>query len=766
MAISVDEQGRFRLMVEGSEQVFFFSHDLEGRWSYLSPSIEKVLGYTPAELLGTAYSEIIATGTERDEIDRRTRATLEGKDPSSTYSATVLHKDGRPVVLEVVESSTRRDGGILGVHGFARDISDRALAEAELQVQKTHLEHLFESAPEAVALLDEEHRVIRVNREFARLFGFTSDEVAGLVLDELIVPDRERAEARRITEAAKAGPLVHAECVRRRKDGSELQLRVLATPIRLGTSPTAVYTTFRDVTDQRRATDSLAAAEAHYRRLVESSPYAIFVVDAEGRITELNRAAGELLGEDPASLLGREFADLLAPEERERALDEFREQLDGQVEVRDTEVHIVRSDGELRLIEARSTPIRSGERVIGLHGVARDITEERAREVQLRRAERLSSLATLLSGVAHELNNPLTSIKSFSQLMLLDPRSADDRESLGVIHREADRAAKIVADLRLITRQTYGDDAHRSLHDLNEVVRSVVSLARFSIESDQIEIREDLARDPLPVYGHRGQLEQMVLNLVMNAEQAVREAREERRIIVRTRQSGLGYALAVIDSGPGISPEHLDRIFDPFWTTRTPGEGIGLGLSVVHSIVNDHGGEVRVESEIGRGSAFTVDLPWSTPGISPIIPARIEREVTEPLRILIVDDEAPIRQSLARFLERRGHFVSDAEDGRRALQCLETDEPYDLVVSDLRMPGLCGEQLFRHLENRGDGSERRVVFITGDAANANAERFLQGAGVPVLLKPFALAEVAETLECHAARLADGQVPRETSALTS
>lgn len=437
------------------------------------------------------------------------------------------------------------------------------------------------------------------------------------------------------------------------------------------------------------------------------------------------------------------------------------------------------SVGEIGLVAYAAVPLRTAEgHVLGCLGVvdqqprewtARELevlgdlasavmaeiewrrdAQERARaESHLRRAERLASLGTLLSGVAHELNNPLAAIKSFAQLLLLDERPADDQEALEVIEREAARAAKIVSDLRLVARQARRGGEAREPVQLNDVVRHVLEMRGYTLQTHNVEVRDDLAPDLPPVLADRGELEQAVLHLVLNAEHSLAEHPGERRLTVRTRAGPSGVSLRVVDSGPGIPEEHLDRIFDPFWTTREPGKGTGLGLSMVHGIVAEHGGRIRVESEPGKGASFTIDLP----GAVPPLPGTDAAEEGAPrgLRVLVVDDEPPIRRSLVRYLERRGHRVDEAADGREALVRIGAAEaaPYDVILADLRMPGLSGDRLLAELRARETGVEDRVVFITGDALSDETAAAL--ASVPVIFKPFELEQVARALETRGRR---------------
>jgi CheY-like chemotaxis protein/anti-sigma regulatory factor (Ser/Thr protein kinase) len=258
----------------------------------------------------------------------------------------------------------------------------------------------------------------------------------------------------------------------------------------------------------------------------------------------------------------------------------------------------------------------------------------------------------------------------------------------------------------------------------------------------------------------RSRLEQVVLNLVVNAEQAMVTTATSGTLSVRTRSGPRSVSLCVEDSGPGIPREHQEQIFDAFWTTKAPGEGTGLGLSLVHGIIQDLGGEIRVDSEPGQGACFTIVLPHaglSVAGSAPTL-APTPAAPGRALRVLVVDDEASIRSTLSRYLKRRGHHVEEAAEGEAALQQLarasEQGSRFDVIVSDLRMPGLDGGQLLQQLRADASGMEDRLIFLTGDAANPDAERMLRGAGTPVILKPFDFGRMEALIERVAAGKAD------------
>ena len=504
---------------------------------------------------------------------------------------------------------------------------------------------------------------------------------------------------------------------------------------------------------QRSFVQFIRRSDQRHRLLLETASDMIFTTDLQGRFLSVNRAVQQLTGYKPDHLLGQAFLPFVIPEDRERVAAHFQAAVAGTPQRYD--LGYIHSDGATRWLSCTSSPIEEYGAITGVLAVGRDTTEERQREHQLRQTERLASLGTLVGGVAHELNNPLTGIKCFAEMLLEESASTgDERESLAIIRREADRAAKIVSDLRLVARQTFeGKSSDRALVDLNDVVDHVIRLRKYALETRDIVVRADIADGLATVEGNRAELEQVLVNLVVNAEQALESQTGQKMLIIRTRPSSFGVCLQVVDSGPGIPPEHLGRIFDPFFTTKNPGEGTGLGLSLVHSIVTEHLGTVRADSTIGRGAVFTIELP-SARGIRAVQrPRALPEQAARSLSILVVDDEESIRRSLVRYLERRGHTVQVASSGTEALQRIhETADraAFDVILTDLRMPELGGDQLYRLLRERGDGLERRLVFVTGDSATSGAHEFLDSTGQPVVMKPFALEDIADVVERHAA----------------
>lgn len=589
-----------------------------------------------------------------------------------------------------------------------------------------------------------------------------AEVVWGIPLQELydnpltVLRQIPRSHRGKVRKAISRGHRTEVQCrFVRRSDGAHRWMRIVGVPIRDASGrPYRVAGIVEDITAQRRMAETVRARELHYRRLTSTSRDAIFAVDGKLRITELNGAGEMMLGLEQGASLGREILPLLHPEDRAELEQRARRILDGVEEAGEMEVRLKGAGGRERTLRVTAAPIRDRGIVSGLHGVARDVTEESARDGDLQRARRLASLGTLVGGVAHELNDPLTSIRGLVQLLLEGEVDPDRRDLLEVTFREAERSAALVSDLRRLAQgSTPADAPKKTPVQVNDVVDEVVRLRRAGLEAQGINMKLDLAERLPLIEGDRPQLEQMLLNLVINAEQALREVVDPpRTLILRTRPSRHGVTLSVFDTGPGIAPEQLQRIFEPFWTTRTGARVHGLGLSLVHRIVADHKGEVDVQSEPGGGTLFLVNLP-PLPGKRSESDGMESQDRSSPVgtaapgkRILVVDDEPGVRAVLDRFLTRCGHQVTLAEDGGEALERIEgATEPYDLVLSDLRMPGIDGRNLVRRLKLRRPEYANRVVFVTGDVLAAEVRDPLREPAIPVVQKPFDLDQIRQVV---------------------
>ena len=600
---------------------------------------------------------------------------------------------------------------------------------------------VVEATSHAIVISDLKRHVVYANPAAHGLFGVAAGDLTGCPVDDLLPPESRDEVARRHARAT-AGEPQRYETVVLGAGGERRIVAVSNAPLREGNAVTGSIASLLDVTDERRARDAMAESEARYERLVETASDAIFSVDREGRFTSVNRTVEFAIGKPKAQLIGTHFRDTLFDETVVVAERLFAEMLRGKRGR--AELAYPMPNGEIRYGSITTAPIIENGQVMGAVGIMRDITEARRLADQLLQREKLAAIGQLISGVAHELNNPLAGIMAFAQLLhATAAMSPEQRDAVETIHREVKRAARIVSNLLLFARQR---SPERTGTDLNQVMLDTLEMRRYVLRTQQVEVVTDL--DPMlpTTWADAFQLQQVVLNLLTNAEQALHGYPGVKRIVLATRRHGGRLQLVVSDSGPGIPPEALDQVFNPFFTTKAVGEGTGLGLSISDGIVRQHGGEIRVESRPGAGATFTIELPHV---VAPPEPLK-EQAPGEALRpdgrsFLVVDDEPALRSALSIFLRRCGHAVHTAESGQEALALLDRRR-YDGIFLDVRMPDISGADVYRRLRERDPAQAERVVFSTGDVDAQGTREFLRSSGRPCLPKPFALGSVAEMLE--------------------
>jgi PAS domain S-box-containing protein len=483
-------------------------------------------------------------------------------------------------------------------------------------------------------------------------------------------------------------------------------------------------------------------------RLFEHAVDGIFTVDETGHFTSVNLIMERAMGQRRGDMLGTHCCEMLEASQQVIAKRLFAGTLAGKRQRAELSYRDV--GGRDRIGSITATPIVEHGRVTGALCIVRDVTQERRFADELRQREKLAAVGQLVNGVAHELNNPLAGISAFAQLLEgAGPLTPEQRDAVNTIHMEAKRAAKIVSSLLLFSRQRQPE---RSAVDVNRVLVDTLALRRFVLSTEQIEIVTELDVELPQTWADPFQLQQVLLNLLTNAEHALRGRHGKRRITLRTMRSGDRIVVSVADNGPGMTEEMLGRIFEPFFTTKAVGEGSGLGLAISHGIVRQHGGKLRARSTAGAGAAFEIDLPVlaGQGDTSHSAAAGIAEEIPRHRRFLIVDSEPAVRQGLQLHLRRTGCFADAVGDANAALALLAT-RSYGAIFLDLHLGEIGGESLFAELVERDPDHAGRVIFATGDLGSPSARHFLQSAGRPFVGKPFALTTVAAMLSQAAAR---------------
>ena len=489
-------------------------------------------------------------------------------------------------------------------------------------------------------------------------------------------------------------------------------------------------------------------AEAELRAVLESVDAGILMLDRNGRVRFSSLRFGQFFGLDR-----RELEKIRNADELETLLaDRFRNPssfgapwrafLEGKPEPTHDELELMRPAP--RVIERFSRPIVSdGARDIGWIEVYSDVTGERQIRAKMLQTEKMAALGQLVSGIAHELNNPLTTIMGYGQLLLGHGLSQNQHAEAIKIYQEAERARRIVKNLLYFARE---NKPERTRADLNEIVERTLALRSYELKVEDIIVECDLAPELPKTMADPHQLQQVVLNLLVNAEQSLLQDRGKGHVWIRTRfqpRNGQDRILLEIsDDGPGIPRAIASRIFDPFFTTKPSGVGTGLGLSIVYGIVEQHGGEVMFESLPSKPTKFSVDLP--------VIPVPVSRSATyQDLpqsrdlrhgRILVVEDEPTVAQLIVDVLKEEGHQVEATVDSQEGLTRISR-EHFDLVICDLRMLRLDGRAFHDALVRSGSPAQDHILYITGDTIAPQTLEFLEPNGFPYLAKPFLVEEL-------------------------
>jgi PAS domain S-box-containing protein len=581
--------------------------DARRRIAFANRAAASLFGLAVERLLGVAVSSLIPAEMLEDVSHHETLAF--GGEPQ-WYETSVLRSDGERRTVSVSSAPLRTADGISGVVASLRDVTEERRVRDAVVHSEGRYRKLFESAPDAIYTLDLHGHLTSANPAVCEITGYPVEALLGRSMTSLADPD-ELPTLRENFRAARAGIPCRYEGHFLRADGARRLASITNTPIhRLG-EVIGVMGIARDITDDRRRDAELRQVHMRYQRLVESAADAIFTVDAEGRFLSLNEALETGLGIAREQLLEMRFEDVIESADRQAMRAAHAAALRGERQRSEVRFRHAEASGELRVGSLTLTPLVDQGETASVLGIVRDVTDERRLGEQLMQREKLAAVGQLVSGVAHELNNPLAGILAFSQLLMATPHPDQAvHDAVASINKEAKRAAKIISNLLLFARQR---PPERTPTDVNQVVHDAVELRRYALRTHQIDLH--LVLDPaLPtVLADGSQLQQVMLNLITNAEHALGEHDGDKRLTISTGRVGDMLHVAVADTGPGVPHDVQDRIFNPFFSTKRTGEGTGLGLSISDGIVREHGGQIRLASSAGQGTVFVVELPVTMP---------------------------------------------------------------------------------------------------------------------------------------------------------
>jgi two-component system, NtrC family, sensor kinase len=375
-------------------------------------------------------------------------------------------------------------------------------------------------------------------------------------------------------------------------------------------------------------------------------------------------------------------------------------------------------------------------------------------QAQLIQSEKLSAVGEFVAGVAHELNNPLAAVMGFSEMLRIADVGEKNRHYLDLVFKSAQRCQKIVQSLLSFARR---QQPERRPVMANKLIEDVLEMVAYPLRTSNVKVITDLAEKLPPILADGHQIQQVVLNIINNARQAIEAHQGSGCITISTNGDSHLVRIVITDSGPGISPENLQRIFDPFFTTKEVGKGTGLGLSLCYGIIREHGGNIIPSSKPGEGATFTIELPvadhYARFEITADAMAGKKTDLNEGAgkKILAVDDEESLLHMMKEELGRHSYEVTTATNGETALRALR-EKQFDLIVCDLKMPGLNGRQVYERLREESPEKCRRMIFVTGDIISNQLRDFFEAENCPCLTKPFSLGDLRQTIRSTLAKL--------------
>jgi len=712
-----ESEERFRQLVENSTDLICETSS-ETRFTYLSPNYRDVLGYESHELLGRKLFDLVHPADYSMVLADLTQA-----DSTSTVYR-FRHKNGQWRWFESTGKSYQRATGETRVVGFSRDITNRKRSEEELAHERDLLRILMESVPHFIYFKDEQSRYTRINNAQMTNLGLRRTEEAVGRTDQDFYPSELAGEfyADEVQILRSGVPLVDKIERQTGMDANERWLSSTKVPvIEKDGRITGIVGISRDITEQKKSQEALRASEAKYRTLIENLEQNIFLKDRHLRFVAVNQVFCRQIGLPESELIGKTDFDFYPAHLAEKyQADDRRVLAEGKrLELEEQNF----ANGQLRTVRVIKTPVHDDQRRIsGVLGIFWDVTEQRALESQLRHAQKMEAVGQLAGGVAHDFNNLLTVI--LGNVSLVKTGLAEDdphKQLLELTEKATLRAAELTSKLLGFSRRT---PLRLELSNLTAAIQETVALLQRTVDP-RIKLVTHISPEPWEVRADLGQINQVLMNLCLNARDAmprggrlslelgnVTLTEEAARLHLEARPGDF-VRLRIRDSGEGILPEVLPHIFEPFFTTKEPGRGTGLGLAMVFGIVKQHQGWIECASQRGEGTCFDLYLPRSAdqtdhkPTAHPTITPQNGTE-----SILLVDDEAMIRNLGRTTLERYGYHVLVAQDGIEALDVYRMNKDrIKLVVLDLTMPRMSGQEVVQKLLEIK--SNARVLLATG-----------------------------------------------------
>jgi len=739
---------RLAAIVESSQDAIIGT-DLTGRIMSWNKGAELMYGYPAAEVIGRRVSTL-APPERADEIPQMMTDLRAGR-RIQNFETVRRSKTGKLIDVSLsVSPVLHSDGTVIGASAIARDITARKLADEALR--KANETSIYAS-PVPIIAADAESRVTMWNPAAEALFGWSEREVAGN--PNPTIPEDDSMEAVILHSKLLAGEtLTGIEVRRQKRDGSIVEVSLSAAPIwDESHNVKGILGFLTDVTERKSAEEALRQAEQKYRTIFENAVEGIYQTTPDGRYISANSALARMLGFDSPEELISARKDIGTQEYVDSEMRaEFVQKMETEGVVQNFEYQAYRKDGKIIWVSENAHTVYDREgQTLYFEGTVQDTTRHRELEQQLRQMQKIEAIGRLAGGVAHDFNNILMAISSYAEL--LDQKLTNDatRRYVHEIVKATDRGSSLTQGLLTFSRKHVFSP---KVIDLNKLIAEQIKMLKRLI-AENIELRFIPGTSSGLVKADPGQIEQVVMNLVINARDAMPDGG---RLVIETGNVELDGAdcptdhqgkggeyvmVAVSDNGCGMDAETKSHLFEPFFTTKEQGKGTGLGLAIVFGIVKQSGGQIFVQSEPGLGTTFKVYFPFVSAALQVPNPDH-EVPVSGFETILLVEDEESVRESTAEYLTENGYTVLKARGGPEALQMAERyHRPIDLLLTDLVMPQMSGRELSERITTIRP--EIRIVFMSGYSNNLLSNQQVLDPKHALLQKPFRLAVLGRRL---------------------